>query len=225
MAERMGRPINTTSTTDGVTDGRIPNPRDLPWVEGALIIHTAVQPERPSTGRVAAVAAIVVAIGFVALRAIQEDLPSNVELAEQVERLETALLPVVEGLQVEYFIDEPGCANLTYPRGDSIDGAPDSCGGSTSRPVPFDDIARADHERIRLALEASQTPIERVGGRFFSDGRISSVWFVSNYGAPLRDIVVSGVRPGGPPLGRHGGNGHTHARRGTGDWWFACCAD
>ena len=163
----------------------------------------------------AAVAALVVAIGLLALRAIQGGLPTDVELAQQIERLETTLLPVVEGLQVEYFIDEPGCANLTYPRGDFIDGSPDSCGGSTSHPVPFDDIARADHERIKVALEASQTPIERVGGRFFGDGRTSACGSCPTRRA-LRDVVVPGVRPGGHTLGRHLGHGHAHAHRGRG---------
>ena len=174
----------------------------------------------------AAVAALVmVATGFLALRAIRGDLPPDVELAEQVERLETTLLPVVEGLQVEYFIDEPGCANLTYPRGDFIDGAPDRCGGSTSRPVPFDDIARANHKRIKAALEASQTPIERVGGKFFSDGRIRSVWFMSNHGAPFATSWSLEYDPEGIRSAGTFGMVTVTPVVGEDDWWFACCAD
>ncbi|MGQ0849864.1 MAG: hypothetical protein ACT4OP_12280 [Actinomycetota bacterium] len=175
---------------------------------------------------VAAVAAlVVVAIGFLALRAIRGHLPTDVELAQQVERLETTLLPVVEGLQVEYFIDEPGCANLTYPRGDFVDGSPDSCGGSTSHPVLFDDIARADHERIKAALEASQTPIERVGGRFFSDGRTRSIWFMSNYGAPFATSWSLEYDPEGTRSAGTFGMVTLTPIEGEYDWWFACCAD
>ena|GEM_PF-3862384 len=174
---------------------------------------------------VAVAALVVVAIGFLALRAIRGELPSDVELTEQIERLEAMLVPVVEGLQVEYFMDEPGCANLTYPRGDFIDGAPDSCGGSTSYPVPFDDIARADHERIRAALEASQTPIERVGGSFFSDGRIRSVWFMSNHGAPFATSWSLEYDPESIRSAGTFGMITLTPLEGEDDWWFACCAD
>ena len=168
---------------------------------------------------------VVVAIGFLALRAIRGDLPSDVELAEQIERLEATVLPIVVGLQVEYFMDEPGCANLTYPRGDFVDGTPDSCGGSTGRPVPFDDIARADHERIKAALEASQTPIERVGGRFFSDGRTISVWFMSNHGAPFATTWSLEYDPEGTRSAGTFGMVTLTPVVGEDDWWFACCAD
>jgi hypothetical protein len=40
-------------------------------------------------------------------------LPSDTELAEYVARLETTVLPVLDELQVEYFMDEPECAILT----------------------------------------------------------------------------------------------------------------
>lgn len=195
-------------------------------VEGALIVHTAVQPNRSKTGRVVIVAVlVVVAIGFLALRAIRGDLPSDAELAEQIERLEATVLPVVESLQVEYFMDESGCANLTYPRGDFIDGAPDDCGGSTSHPLPFDDIARADHERIRAALEASQTPIERVGGSFFSDGSIRTLWFMSTHGAPFATSWSLEYDPdGGRSAGTFGMVTVTPVN-GEPDWWFACCSD
>ena len=173
----------------------------------------------------AAVAALVVAVGLLALRVIQGGLPSDVELSEQIERLEATVLPVVEGLQVEYFMDEPGCANLTYPRGDFVDGTPDSCGGSTGRPVPFDDIARADHERIKAALEASQTPIERVGGRFFSDGRTSSIWFMSNHGAPFATTWSLEYDPEGTRSAGTLGMVTLTPVVGEDDWWFACCAD
>ena len=55
-------------------------------------------------------------------------------------------------------------------------------------------ISRADFQLIKDALAASGTPIERVGGRFLSDGRVRWAWFMSHHGA-LRDVVVAGVRP------------------------------
>jgi hypothetical protein len=187
-----------------------------------------LQPKRSRTIRVltiTAVSALVLAIGFLALRAFQGHLPTDVELAQQIERLETTVLPVVEGLQVEYFMDEPECANLTYQRGDFIDGDPDSCGGSTSRPVPFDEIARADHERIKAALEASQTPIERIGGRFASDGRIGSVWFMSNHGAPFATTWSLEYDPEGSRSAGTLGMVTVTPVQGEDDWWFACCSD
>ena len=122
-------------------------------------------------------------------------------------------------------MDEPGCANLTYQRGDFIDGSPDSFGGSTSHPVTFDDIARADHERIRAALEASRTPIERVGGRFFSDGRTRSVWFMSTHGAPFTTSWSLEYDPEGARSAGTLGMVTLTPVLGEDDWWFACCAD
>ena len=167
----------------------------------------------------------VAAFGLLALRAIRGELPSDVELTEQIERLEAALLPVIEDLQVEYFMDEPECANLTYPRGDFIDGHPDSCGGSSSRSLPFDAIARADHERIRAALKATQTPIERVGGKFFSNGHIRSAWFMSKHGAPFTTSWSLEYDPTGTRSSGTFGMVTVTPVKGDDAWWFACCGD
>lgn len=175
--------------------------------------------------RVVAVVVVVAAVlGFLAWRAIRGDLPSDAENAEYVASLETTVLPVVEDLQVEYVMDEPDCANLTYPRGDFIDGDPDHCGGSTGDPAPFDDIARADHARVTAALEESATPIDRAGGNFTSRDLRYAV-FTSTHGAPFAtswellydpddlypktatDLVAYTPVPG------------------EAGWWFACCAD
>jgi hypothetical protein len=194
------------------------------------MVQAPVEPKSSRPGRVVAVvlgiALVVVAVlGFLVWRAIRGDLPSEAEKAEQIARLEATVLPVVEDLQVEYFMDEPGCANLTYPRGDFIDGEPEHCGGSTDSPAQFDDIARADHERIKAALEASGTPIERVGGTFFSDGRVMDAWFMSNHGAPFAtswslEYDPEGTRSAGPA-----GIVTLTPIEGEDDWWFACCAD
>ena len=81
------------------------------------------------------------------------------------------------------------CANLTY-HGDFIDGDPEDCGGSTGRSVQFDDVGRADHQLIKDALAASGH-IERVGGRFLSDGRVRYAWFLDPPRRALRDVVVA----------------------------------
>ncbi len=150
------------------------------------MVHAPVKTKSPRRGRVVAIVlsivVVIAVLGFIVWRAIHGDLPSDAEKSEQIARLEATVLPVIEDLKIEYFMDESGRANLTYPRGDFIDG---DCSGSSDNPAPFDDIARADHERIKAALEASGTPIERVGGRFFGDGRVRDAWFMSDKGAPF----------------------------------------
>ncbi len=120
------------------------------------MVQAPVKPNSSRPGRVVAVVlgivlVVVAVLGFLVWRAIRGDLPSEAEKAEQIARLEATVLPVVEDLQVEYFMDEPGCANLTYPRGDFIDGDPEDCGGSTDSPAQFDDVRarrpRADQGR------------------------------------------------------------------------------
>ncbi len=155
---------------------------------------------------------------------IRDDLPSDAEKAEYIASLETTVLPVVEDLQVEYFMDEPDCANLTYPRGDFIDGDPEHCGGSTDHPAPFDDVVRADHARVAAALEESRTPIERAGGKFIA-GDLRYAFFMSTQGAPfatswdllydpedLQPKTATELVTFTPVSGEDG-------------WWFVCCSD
>jgi hypothetical protein len=155
---------------------------------------------------------------------IRGDLPSDTEKAEYIASLETTVLPVIEDLQVEYFMDEPDCANLTYARGDYIDGNPEHCGGSTDHPAPFDDVVRADHARVAAALEESRTPIERAGGNFIA-GDLRYAFFMSTHGAPfatswdllydpddLRPKTATELVTFTPVSGEDG-------------WWFVCCSD
>ena len=104
------------------------------------MVQAPVKPKSSRPGRVVAIVlgivlVVVAVLGFLVWRAIRGDLPTEAEKAEQIARLEATVLPVVEDLQVEYFMDEPGCANLTYPRGDFIDGDPEDCSGSTDSPA------------------------------------------------------------------------------------------
>src|SRR4029453_17914278 len=85
-------------------------------------------PVKPRSSRLGAVVIVVVvaAVGGPAVwRAIRGDLPWGAEKAAQIERLKATVLPVIEDLQVEHYMDVHGCANLTYPRGDFIDGDPE----------------------------------------------------------------------------------------------------
>jgi hypothetical protein len=185
-----------------------------------------VTPKSSRLGRIAAVILVVVTVlGFLVWRMIRGDLPSEAEKAAQITRLETTVLPVVEDLRVEYFMNEPGCANLTYPRGDFIDGDPEHCGGSTDSPAQFDDAARADHERIRAALEESGTPIERVGGTFLGDGRVMDAWFMSDHGAPFATTWSLEYDPEGTRSAGRRGMVTLTPVEGEDDWWFACCSD
>ena len=185
-------------------------------------------PVKPRFLRLGAVLIVLVvaAVGGLAVwRAIRGDLPSEAEKAEQIGRLKATVLPVIEDLQVEYFMDVHGCANLTYPRGDFIDGDPEDCGGSTGRSVQFDDVGLADHQRIKDALAASGTPIENVGGRFFSDGRVRWAFFASTHGAPFATSWSLEYDPEGTRSSWSWGVVTLTPVEGEQDWWFACCAD
>ena len=169
---------------------------------------------------------VVAAVGGLAVRrVIRGDLPSEAEKAEQIGRIKATVLPVLEDLKVEYFMDTAGCAILTYRRGDFFDGDPEDCGGSTGRPVQFDDVARVDHQLIKSALAASGTPIERVGGTFLIDGRVGYAWFMSTHGAPFATSWSLEYDPEGARSPAPAGIVTLTPVEGEQDWWFACCAD
>ena len=156
------------------------------------------------------------------------DLPSDAELADYVSRLEATVVPVLEELKVEYFMDEPDCAGMTYdrpPPRDFTSGDPEQCGGSTNDSKPFDDVVRADHARVAVALEAVRDP-DRAGG-----------WDVQRRRAPRRVLHVDA-----PRALRHVVGAHLRRRRrsparpegmvtivapvpGKPGWWFQCCSD
>src|SRR5262245_2105031 len=72
---------------------------------------------RTRLGAVVIVLVVCAVGGLLLLRVIRGDLPSETEKAEQIGQLKATVLPVLEDLQVEYFMDAAGCAILTYPRG------------------------------------------------------------------------------------------------------------
>jgi hypothetical protein len=167
---------------------------------------------------------LVAVLGFLALRAVRGDLPSDAEKAQYVASLETTVLPVVEDLQVEYFMDDPDCANFTYLRGDFIDGDPQHCGGSTDDPAPFDDLVRADHARVAAALDQSRTPIERAGGKY-SAGDLRYALFMSTHGAPFATSWELLYDPDDQQPKTATDMVKFTPVPGEDGWWFACCAD
>lgn len=164
------------------------------------------------------------ALGYFSLRAIRGDLPSEPEQAAYVTSLRATVVPVIEELQVEYFMDAPGCANLTYRRGDFIDGDPEDCGGSTGHAIQFDDVARADHARVVEALDRSRTPIERLGGRF-TDGALGWAFFSSTRGAPFAASWELLHDPDDVQPEQATGQVTYTAVPGQAGWVFACCSD
>ena len=184
-----------------------------------------VKPRFLRLGAVVIVFVVAAVGGLAVLRVIRGDLPSEAEKAEQIGRLKATVLPVLEDLKVEYFMDAAGCAILTYPRGDFFDGDPEDCGGFTGRAVQFDDVARADQQLIKAALAASGTPIERVGGRFLSDGRVRDAWFMSTHGAPFAASWSLEYDAEGTRSPVSAGMVTLTPVEGEQDWWFACCAD
>jgi len=186
------------------------------------------RPEKPRflrLGTVAFVLVVAAVVGLAAWRVTRGDLPSEAEKAEQIGRLEATVLPVLEDLKVEYFMDDAGCAILTCPRGDFFDGDPEDCGGFTDRAVQFDDVARADHQLIKAALAASGTPIENVGGRFFSDGRVRWAWFAATHGAPFATSWSLEYDPEDTRSSWSWGVVTLTPVESEQGWWFACCAD
>jgi hypothetical protein len=124
-----------------------------------------------------------------------------------VDRLETDVLPVVEELNLSYYILDPPCRVLEYPRGDYRDGDPDC-----KDQVPFDAKARADFDEVTEAVERSGVTVERIfrhrGGIYI---QLKDNSWQYNWEYVYRPDV------GSPPATSWPGEEWTHIR---GDWWF-----
>ncbi|HEU5455098.1 MAG TPA: hypothetical protein VFU85_05375 [Nocardioides sp.] len=155
------------------------------------------------------------------------DLPPDAELTDYVSRLEATVVPVLKELKVEYFMDEPDCAGMTYdrpPPRDFTSGDPEHCGGLTNDPKPFDDVVRADHARVSAALKQSGTPIERAGGTF-SAGELRGAFFMSTHRAPFAtswELIYDADAQGRTPEGMVTIVAPVPGKPG---WWFQCCSD
>jgi hypothetical protein len=127
---------------------------------------------------------------------------------DDVDRLETEVLPVVDRLGLSFYLLERGpCRILEYSRGSYRDGAPE-CGDL----VPFDATARADFDEMTRAVERSGVPIERIGrhqGGIYVQLEDFSVQYNWAY------AYLPGVSS--PPPTQWPGEEWTHIR---GNWWF-----
>jgi hypothetical protein len=85
--------------------------------------------------------------------------PGPDEWQEDVDALGANVLPVVERLQVSYYLKQSGCRVLEYARGNYRDGDPEC-----QDLVPFDAQARADFEELTDAIERSGVVVERIFG-------------------------------------------------------------
>lgn len=133
---------------------------------------------------------------------------------EDVARLEADVLPVVEELELFYYLLEPGslfdpgeCRILEYPRGQYRDGDP-KCRDL----VPFDDQARMDFDAVTRAVERSGVSVERI---FRSRGAIYIRLPDYSWQYNWAYVYLSDVDT--PPPARFPGEEWTHIR---GDWWF-----
>jgi hypothetical protein len=156
----------------------------------------------------------------VATAACASPLPTEPELAGQIEAIEAHILPVVTELHVsEYYAGGP-CSYLVYGRG-SYTSLPAGCGEGGD---PFDDEARADHQRVAASLTGSGTFIERILGAAYDDGgEPQYIFFSSTFGAPWGASWELLYDPGGDfPVET---SGPVEFTRVADDWWFVCCND
>jgi hypothetical protein len=137
---------------------------------------------RGSVAATASATAVYLVLALVGVRALVAKvvpgfLPSPDQWPGKVDRLEKSVLPVLQRLEVSYYLLEEGrpCRILEFPRGNYRDGAPE-CRDL----VPFDAQARADFDEITAAVRRSRVPVERIrgsGGGFYirlNDGPTSA---------------------------------------------------
>ncbi len=105
--------------------------------------------------------------------------PSPEKMAEDVASLQTHVLPVLEELQPTWYEESP-CDILEYPRGTFSDDG--ECGGRPGE-QPFDDVARADLDRILDAVRRSGVPThELMSATYAPDGALESAGFLRSGG-------------------------------------------
>jgi hypothetical protein len=107
--------------------------------------------------------------------------PSPETMASEVERLQTEVFSVLLELQVTWYESDSVCQIITYERGTFSDDG--TCGGRPGE-QPFDDVARADLDRLLAAVDRSGVPTDELAN--------------AAYGAGGRDIWMAGfLRAGG----------------------------
>jgi hypothetical protein len=134
--------------------------------------------------------------------------PTRDERTSDVDRLEADVVPVVERLQVTYYVLEPGqCRLLEYGRGHFAD--PGNCADL----VQFDAQASADFDEMTTAVERSGVSVERIRGYaagIYVQLRDSSWQYNYEY------VYLPNVE-NPPAINWPGEEQWTHIR---GHWWF-----
>lgn len=105
--------------------------------------------------------------------------PSPETMANEVAKLRTRVLPVLEEVRPTWYEEGP-CDILAYPRGTFS--ATGECAGRPAE-QPFDDIARADLDRILHAVERSGVPTNKLtNARYARDGTVEAASFLRSGG-------------------------------------------
>jgi len=144
--------------------------------------------------------------------------PSPERMAEEVANLQSHVLPVLEDIRPTWYEEGGSCDILEYPRGTfSDDGV---CGG---RPAEqrFDDIARADLDRILEAVKRSRVPTHELQSAVYaSDGSLVSAGFLRSGGGIEWNFAYL-YSPGQRPREWQSGLGPvTVTPIGDTGWWF-----
>jgi hypothetical protein len=99
--------------------------------------------------------------------------------AEEVASLQTHVLPVLEEVQPTWY-EQESCEVLEYPRGTFSDDG--KCAGRPAEQA-FDDLARADLDRLLDAVERSGVPTDELqNATYAADGSIESARFLRSGG-------------------------------------------
>ena len=143
--------------------------------------------------------------------------PSPERMAEEVANLQRYVLPVLEEIRPTWY-EHSSCDILEYPRGTfSDDGA---CGG---RPAErrFDDVARADLDRILDAVDRSGVPTdELMSAQYAPDGGVLAAGFLRSGGGIEWNFAYL-YSPVGQPRERETALGPvTVTPIGNTGWWF-----
>jgi hypothetical protein len=103
--------------------------------------------------------------------------PSAETQAAEVARLQADVVPVVDELDVTFYLNEgKSCHGIVYRRGEFRDGD-DSCGTPSEQYGRFDAQVRADFDRISAAIKRSEVNTYRFDALLTGDGALEKVTF------------------------------------------------
>ncbi len=119
-------------------------------------------------------------VGLLALAALvgcSSKPPSAGTQAAEVARLEAHVVPIVDELDVRFYLDETWSTHaITYPPGEFREGD-DSRGSPAASDRPFDASVRTDFDRVSAAIEASAVDTYRFEASFTPEGALSTASF------------------------------------------------